>query len=724
MLAGVLAAQSAPHRRPRIALVLEGGGALGFAHVGVIQYLEEHHIPVDLVVGTSMGGLVGGLYAIGRSPDEIRKLTQDIDWDEVLRGRTAFQHLNFRRKEDRQDFPNRLEFGLKHKKFTFPAGLNSGHQVGLVLDRATLAYQHNLNFDDFPIPFRCVATDITAGREKVFDRGSISQALRATMSIPGVFAPVTLDGHVYTDGGAVDNLPVDVAKAAGADVVIAAYLDPGPVDPATYNSMFSIAARNVSIMISANELQNMKAADVLLSAQLEGFNSFDFKRGSEIIPKGYQAAEKKQQILSGFALNDKDWQAYVGERDAKIQRSVPTPQFLQVDTTNPDYRRALKESLAQYVGKPIDPPELEHSLTQITGGGYMSSVGYSVISKMDQPGLDIRTYPKNYGPPFVNVGINIDGSNPDNVLFGMAARLTFLDLGGYRSEWRNNAFFGSTYGADSEYYRPFSWRSKFFYAPRIFAASSPFNIYSGRARLFQYRLERDGLGFDLGYAINARSEFRIGEAYQWFKSVRKIGDDTAPDTSQRQAVSSIHYSYFGVDNIALPQQGLNIDVRGNWFEQQKGFHSFPQAEVKLSYFRPISKNGSLIFTGSAGSTFGTSSLDLELQSFSLGGPLRLGAFGENELLGSRYFLAQGGYEHRLLSFSPLLGEGLYVLGLFEAGKVSDPLINANGFGIEPEVPLDGSFALVARTAIGPVFIGGSLGNGDHRKWWFGIGRIF
>ena len=705
-------------------MVLEGGGALGFAHIGVIRYLEEHHIPVDLVVGTSMGGLVAGLYATGRSPADIQQLTGDIDWDEVLSGRTGFQHLNFRRKEDRQDFPNRLEFGLKHKKFTFPAGLNSGHQVGLVLDRATLAYQHNLNFDNLPIPFRCVATDITEGQEKIFDRGSISQALRATMSIPGVFAPVTIDGHVYTDGGAVDNLPVDVAKQAGADIVIAAYLDPGPVDPATYNSILSIAARNVSIMISANELHNMKAADVLLSADLSGFNSFDFKRGNEIIPKGYQAAEKKRQMLKGFALNDKDWQEYIAARNAKVQRDVPIPQFLRVNTTNPDYRRALTESLAQYVDKAIDPPQLENSLTQITGGGYMSSLGYSVTDKLGQPGLDIRTYEKNYGPPFVNVGINIDGADPDNVLFGMAARLTFLDLGGYRSEWRSDAYFGSTYGADSEYYRPFSWRSKFFYAPRIFAGSSPFNIYGGHSRLFQYRVERDGLGFDLGYAINARSEFRIGEALQWFKSVRKIGDDTAPDTSQRQVVSSMRYRYFGTDNIVLPRRGVNIEASANWYQQSQGYPNFPQAELKVSYFQPISKNGSVIFIGSAGSTFGTSSLDLELQSFSLGGPFRLGAFGENELLGSRYFLAQGGYEHRLLSFSPLLGEGLYAVGLFEAGKVSDPLINVSGFGLEPDVPLDGSFALVARTALGPIFVGGSVGNGDHRKWWFGVGHVF
>ncbi len=273
LLMGALVAVSDGQARPRVALVLEGGGALGFAHIGVLDYLEKNHIPVDLVVGTSMGGLVAGLYAIGESPAEIRDLTQRIDWDMVLSGRTAFQDLNFRRKEDRVAFPNPLELGIKNKRVNFPAGLNSGHQTGLVIDRATLAYSDHLNFDDLPVAFKCVATDLTAGREKVFENGSIAQALRATMAIPAVFSPVVIDGHVYTDGAAVDNLPVDVARRAGADIVIAVYLDPGPVNPATTDSMFSVAAKNISIMVSANELRNMAAADILLRVDLR-FHQF------------------------------------------------------------------------------------------------------------------------------------------------------------------------------------------------------------------------------------------------------------------------------------------------------------------------------------------------------------------------------------------------------------------------------------------------------------------
>jgi NTE family protein len=714
----VLPAQ-VPSHRPKVGLVLEGGGALGFAHIGVLKYLEEHHIPVDIVAGTSMGGLVGGLYAIGESPREIEDLTQAIDWDSVMSGTTDFQDLSFRRKEDRQAFPNRLEMGLK-RGITFPIGLNSGHRVGLVLDRATLAYPHQMNFDDFPTPFRCVATDITAGKIKIFDSGSISQALRATMSIPAVFSPVLINGHLYTDGGAVDNLPVDVAKQAGAEIVIAVYLDPGPSDPKAADSMLTVASKNISIMISVNELRNMKSADVLINADVHGFTSASFKEGDEIIPKGYAAAVSKGSMLSRLALNDSDWRAYVSRREAKRLHAVPVPQFVEVVGDKADYLETLQDSLQQYIGKTVDPAAVERTITRITGTGVISSANYTMTEKNGVPGLEVITHDKAFAPPFLDLAVNIDGSDPGNVLFGLAGRLTFMDLGGYRAEWRNDLFFGSRYGVQSEYYRPFTGTSKWFYAPRIYASSSPFNIYSGQDRLAQYRLERDGFGFDLGYALGRRSELRFGEDLFWFKSVKKIAEDPIPNTSQRQLQTNIRYRFLGTDNIAVPRQGFNVQTTYGYYARPgTGFSNFSLGEVQVDYFHKTSENGSLIFTANGGTSFGASTLNLLLQSFSLGGPFHLGAYGQNELLGSDYFLFQTGYEHRLLPISPLLGEGVYAMTFLEVGKMFNP-INS----LTTATPIDGSVALVARTSLGPIFLGASFGSDDHRKWWFGIGRIF
>src|SRR6202042_3205720 len=235
-------------KRQTIGLVFEGGGALGLAHIGVIRWMEAHHIPVDNVAGTSMGGLVGGLYASGLSTDEMKVFVDGIDWHSVLSGQVPFQSLGFRRKEDKLLFPNRLEFGLKGGRFNLPNGLNSGNAVGLLFDRTLLPYYDLQSFDDLPIPFRCVATEIISGQPHVFKDGSLPQALRATMAIPGVFAPVHHEDLIFSDGAAVDNLPVDVARAMGAQVVIASYLDSGPTNPASLTSLIGVAGRNLSIM--------------------------------------------------------------------------------------------------------------------------------------------------------------------------------------------------------------------------------------------------------------------------------------------------------------------------------------------------------------------------------------------------------------------------------------------------------------------------------------------
>src|ERR1700757_1309230 len=224
----VVAQQPPKTNRPTVGLVLQGGGALGLAHVGVITWLEEHHIPVDYIAGTSMGGLVGGVYATGHSAVEMRQIVNGIQWDEVIAGRTPFPDLAFRRKEDARDYPNSLEFGLR-KGLQFPAGLNSGQQVSLVIDKITLPYSEIKSFNNLPTPFACVATDLVSGKPKVFHDGSLSLAMRSTMSLPGIFTPVRTKDAIYADGGLLQNIPVEVAKQMGADLTLAIHLEEAPV---------------------------------------------------------------------------------------------------------------------------------------------------------------------------------------------------------------------------------------------------------------------------------------------------------------------------------------------------------------------------------------------------------------------------------------------------------------------------------------------------------------
>src|SRR6201987_3522433 len=221
---------SSSARQPKLGLVLEGGGALGLAHIGVIQYLEERHIPVSYIAGTSMGGLVGGVYATGRDPAEVRDLVKGINWDEVISGQIVYNDLSFRRKQDAREYPSGLEFGLR-KGVQFPSGFNSGQQVDLILDRVALPYSQLQSFGDLPIPFACVATDLVTKGEHVFRSGPLDLALRSTMSLPGIFTPVVHEVHIFVDGGLMNNIPVRVAKEMGAEVVLGVHLETAPLKP-------------------------------------------------------------------------------------------------------------------------------------------------------------------------------------------------------------------------------------------------------------------------------------------------------------------------------------------------------------------------------------------------------------------------------------------------------------------------------------------------------------
>ena len=277
----------------------------GLAHIGVLRWLEEHHIPVDIVAGTSMGGLVGGVYATGKSPAEVRTLVEGIDWDQMLSDGVPYRDLSIRRKEDAAEYPIAIQLGWD-KGLAFQGGYKAGQQVQLLLDKIALPYSTVQNFDDLPIPFGCVATDLVSGREHVFRSGSLGLALRATMSLPGVFAPVRTNDAIYADGGLIDNLPVDVARQMGADITLAVYLETAPIKATEKFTSVGVLGRGISVMIAANELRSMQQTDILVSVPLQDFSTMDYSKSKDLIQKGYDAAQSKATILEKLSVERRD----------------------------------------------------------------------------------------------------------------------------------------------------------------------------------------------------------------------------------------------------------------------------------------------------------------------------------------------------------------------------------------------------------------------------------
>jgi NTE family protein len=713
--------QSRAQRRPRVGLVLEGGGALGLAHIGVIQWLEEHHIPVSYVAGTSMGGLVGGVYATGHSPKEIEELISGIKWDSVLRGQIPFKDLTYRRKQDAVDYPNSLEFGLRHG-VQFPEGFNSGQQVGLIFDQIALPYSEIRNFNDLPIPFGCVSTDLVTGKEEIFRSGSLSLALRSTMSLPGIFTPVREQDHIFADGALLDNLPVDVAQDMGADITVAVHLQVKPLDPKESLSTFTVLGRSLSVVIAANELRSMEKADVLISVPLEDYGALDYDKSAEMIKLGYAAAESKKNVLMSFAVDDESWAKYMEHRNSRRRFGAPTPQFVDVRGTSPELSAIIKDKLSVLLDKPIDPKALEKQLTLLIGIGRFDSLGYKVVEQDGKQGLLVTAVEKPYAPPTVQPLLLLDGSDYLNPVFAIGGRITFYDVGGFGRELRNDIILGAEYGVSSEYYVPLHIGSNWFIAPRAFAQNTPFYVYNQDKLEGEYRNRQFGGEFDFGYEFGRDAELRVGyQAADLSQSIR-VGSPTLPAESGRVGFTKVSFSQNRLDNAVIPREGTSLDLTWHWNDANPGANEqFPTARGRFRYFRKVGKPDSVFVTAQGGTSFGYQQVGLPI--FGLGGVDQLRAYGTNELLTNQYYYFQAGYLREVLALPPFLGDKLYVLGSYEIAKPF-ALPSADGLALSSRLPMDATGGFIANTIFGPILIGGAVGDTDHHRFFFQVGRVF
>jgi len=704
-----------PRPRPKIGVALEGGGAMGLAHIGVLKWFEEHHIPVDYVAGTSMGGLVGGFYATGMSLDELKTLINGMDWRKILSDRTPYEDLAFRRKEDQRAYPNSLIFGLRGG-LTLPAGLNAGHQIGLLIDRVTLPYDEVPSFDALPVPFRCVATDLVSRKPYVFKDGPLAVALRATMSIPGAFSPVHDGKAVYVDGGLLNNLPTDVVRQMGAEIVIAVHLEKAPVEAKDIQSVFGVLNNSVRVVLEENELRSLAQADAVVSVPLSEYNTVDYAKSAQIMQRGYEAANARARLLEAFALNDADWQTNQQVREARKRSDVPTPQFIDVEGTNAHEATDVTRYVKRFQGKPVNPEKLDEVLTRLTGVGRYDSAGYRLVEKNGQTGLLVQVVEKNYAPPMFQTAFEMDGSQSGNVDITTGTRFTLMDVAGFRSEWRTDVLLGNTYGLQTELFRPFRAESRWFFAPHADASDTTFQIYAKNDPLADYRIYRINIGGDVGYSFGRFSELRVGYEIGSLNTKLRLGSPEIPSVYGRVGQTRLHYLLDHTDDPVIPRRGFSAESNFRWFDQSPGANGgFPSMDLKLGYFQPITKLASLFVESEGGTTFGATSTGVP--QFFLGGPSRLTAYGQNEFHGNQYYLFRAGFLHDLLTLPPFVGKKVYAVGAYEIGKMYGVTTGSN-------LPDDVVAGFLAETAVGPFFIGGSVGDSGHRKWFFQLGRVF
>jgi len=706
-----------PPHRPRIGLALSGGGALGLAEIGVLQWIEEHHIPVDRVAGTSMGSIIAAMYATGMSPDEIRDFAEKIDWDTTLLPEPTYSQLSYRRKQDRRDFQVDAPLGLKHG-LNGPNGVNPGHGVGLLLDRIAFAESDLASFDDLPIPFRCVATDMLSGEGVVLHDGPLAVALRASMAIPGVFTPVEINGRVLADGGMVENIPVETVRAMDADAVIAVELRTPPGDREELGTIVGMLSRAVDVMIAQNEKRSLALAQAKVSVDVKGFTSDDYSRSRELIQLGHNSAASQSAALLPFAVGDVEWQQYMAKRQA---RKHPRPQkvaAIEVTGGDSDTDRRLEHSLAKTLRGPLNLSRFETRLTRIAGEGQFDRLGYEGFVQNGVPALRVTAHEKSYGPPFVDLAVNVDGSGVAAFDFSAGARVTFMDFADRGGEWRSDLLFGSSNLAATEFYQPV-WGTRFFVAPYAFASKLARNSFTGITRAAVFGDERAGGGLDLGYT-GRRSEFRVG--YEIFdgKLSPLIGSAGLPITSGSTGELRARLVWDGQDNPAVPSKGTRVVATLSRVLQSPDLiHPIGQLDVQSSNFVPLGEKTSLFLLASGGTTFRGSAGPFQV--FALGGPFRLGAYLPQEFLGNHYAYSALGFRREIYRLPQLVGGKVYWGGWYEAGTAFGTAAREYG-----PVVVRGTFNLgvIAETFVGPIALAGSVSPTGESRVNFSLGRLF
>lgn len=706
-------------QRPRIGLALSGGGALGLTEIGVIKWMEENHIPVDRIAGTSMGSIIGAMYATGMSAAEIQKFAEKIDWDNAFLPEPGYTELSYRRKQDRRDFLVTAALGLKHG-LKGPNGLNSGQAAGLLLDRIAFPNSSIANFDDLPIPFRCVATDMQSGETVVLHDGYLADAVRASMAIPGVFTPVELNGRILADGGMVQNIPVETARDMGADAVIAIELHYPPRDVGELSTLVGVLSRAVDVMITQNEHNSLALAQAKVRIDMKGFAITDYKRVDELVRLGYKAAASQSAELLPYAItDDAQWQQYLAERNARKRSPVTKVERIVVAGADPDTDLRIQQRLAKQLEGSLDLPQVEKQLTRIAGQGQFDRLGYEGFTQNGVPGLRVTAHEKTYGPPFVDLAVNVEGSGVAAFDFSAGARVTFMDLFHHGGEWRSDLLFGSSNLGATEYYQPL-WQSHFFVAPYLFASKYARNGFSGLTRIAVFGDERAGGGFDIGFNSGRRSEFRIG--YELFEGKLSplIGAAGLPIVHGSTGEFRARFVWDGQDSPSVPSRGTRVVAAAWRVLQSPGLpEPITQLDVQTSSFFAVGNKTSLFTDLSGGTSFGGSAGPFQL--FTLGGPFRLGAYLPDQFLGNHYAYASFGFRRELYRMPQLVGKKIYWGGWYEAGSA----FGTSAVGPGPVV-VRGTFnlGLIADTIVGPIALAGSVSPTGQSRVNFSIGRLF
>ena len=694
--------------RPRVGLALSGGGARGAAHAGVLAVLDELRIPIDYIAGTSMGAVVGGFYACGMSPWEIEVTLRAIDWDDVFDDSPPRRHLPFRRKMVDQVDLFDLELGLGLRGFKLPAGLVAGQKLSYILEALTLRSAGAASFDDLPVPFRAVATDIDTGERVVMRKGSLAEAMRASMATPGALTPVDRGGMMLVDGGLVCNLPVDVVRSMGADVIIAVDMSPQAGASRETASAATILSQSLRLLMGQNTQQQRELlgpADILVVPDLgDDVNSADFRAVPSAIDAGEKGARLAIDELARLSVSEEDYETFL-ERQRRSPAQLlgaGVVERIQISGESRVDPRAIAGVVRTEVGAPLRLDVLRDDLDRIYELGDFEHVGFRPAVAGSTRTLVIDVKEKSWGPHFIRAGLSSEADFRGKSDF--TALISFLTtrVNPYGGEWRTEFQFGAENGISTELYQPLDFSGLFFVSPRIGFSQRRFEVFTGGSFDEEYSVAVLDGGVDAGVQLRNHGEIRGGVFLGRRTATGRRGG--VADTSAVGGYSA-SATIDKLDSLSFPRSGTFVSLGGRSVSRNFGSDvSYDRATI--STCTAVSRGDhALVAVVRGGTSLGSAPPIYE--QFELGGLLSLSGYERGQFLGPYYAFGELIYHYRFLRLPRPLGTGLYAGASLEAGNVWE---DAGDVGVDGLL-YAGSVFIGADTLVGPLYLG--LGLTEH-----------
>jgi len=719
-------ASAATAKPPRIGLVLSGGAARGLAHVGVLRVLEEMRIPIDYIAATSMGAIVGGLYASGVSPTEMEKQLTTISWPTLFSDSPPRSDLGFRRKQEDALYPLAFEIGYRDGEFRAFKGALSGSNLELYLHELVRKVDDVAMFDALPIPFRAVATDMVTGKEVVFDRGPLYKAMRASMSVPGMFAPAEIGGRVLGDGGLVKNLPVDVVRAMGADIVIAVNIGTPLMSREQLSSVVGLAAQTINILTEQNvreQLALLGPADVLISPDLGNLTLIDFAAATKFVAAGEAAARAAAPRLATLSTTPSLYAAFEASLVVAEEKAPKTLDFVRIEGTQYANPLVLEQEMETGPAKPFGLAKLHTDLARIYGRGDFEQIDYRLVQERSRNGVVIEVTEKSWGPHYLRFGASLASDLKGETSFEFLVGHKRAWLNGLGGEWLNEFGLGRSLRYATELYQPLAIGQWLFASAYGSSQRAPEYVFAqdGR-RLAEYDVLTNRAGIDLGAPLGRYGEVRLGYRYVYYRGDAAIaipGFATATDT---ESGARLLVRWDNLDRPYFPRHGVRAEAdlfygtrRQTFGDSDLGRGTGLRAALTVDATIPVSASGTLSIGALLGGV--NSGQPDVISDFNLGGFLQLSGLRNDQISGRYKGLARAVYLHRLGRL-PVIGRDFYAGASAEIGNVWD---ERSAIRLADTLKA-GSIFVAADTWLGPFYLAYGRASGGQSSFYLFLGR--